>query len=109
MAGGKSPGRRKKNKPAPGDTRMEKQAIKQAITNRVASAYSAWTIGLTHDPDKRKEEHQADGKATTCWQQWVADSLSDAQDIESLFIQKSVKGGTGGDLSTRKTIYVYIF
>lgn len=93
---------------------MDVKSITQAIINRVESVktvdYSAWTIGLTHDPAERKQQHEADGKTTTYWEQWVADSLSDAQGLESYFINtKGMKGGTGGDLSARKTVYVYIF
>ncbi len=93
---------------------MDKRTIQQAITNRVETSkvanYSLWTIGLTHDPDERKEQHEADGKVTQYWQHWIADSLSDAQNIESFFInQKGMKGGTGGDLNARKIVYVYIF
>ena len=43
------------------------------------------------------------------WRNWTADSLSDAQDIESYFIDKGMKGGTGGDLSSYRAVYVYIF
>ncbi len=94
--------------------KMDKKSITQAIINRVESSktvdYSAWTIGLTHDPVNRKQQHESEGKSTKYWEQWVADSLSDAQDIESYFINtKGMKGGTGGDLSARKTVYVYIF
>jgi len=93
---------------------MDTKSIKRAIIDRVESAktvdYSAWTIGLTHDPAERKQQHQADGKSTKYWKQWATDSLSDAQDMESYFINtKDMKGGTGGDLSARKKIYVYIF
>ncbi len=93
---------------------MDKKSIKQAIIDRVESSttvdYSVWTIGLTHDPAERKQQHKADGKSTKYWKQWIADSLSDAQDIESYFINtKGMNGGTGGDLSTRKTVSVYIF
>ncbi len=93
---------------------MDKKSIKQAIIDRVELSetvdYSAWTIGLTHDPADRKKQHAADGKSTKYWEQWVADTLSDAQDIESYFINtKGMKGGTGGDLRARKTVYVYIF
>ena len=93
---------------------MDKKSITQAIIARVESSktadYSAWTIGLTHDPTERKQQHEADGKSTIYWKQWVADSLYDAQDIESYFINtKGMKGGTGGALSARKTVYVYIF
>ncbi|MGB9071147.1 MAG: hypothetical protein WCC22_00620 [Terriglobales bacterium] len=34
----------------------------------------------------------------TYWKDWIAASLSDAQDIERHFINKGAKGGTGGDL-----------
>lgn len=93
---------------------MDKQSITQAIINRVESAktadYSAWTIGLTHNPTDRKQQHEEEEKATQHWKQWVAESLSDAQEIESFFInKKGMKGGTGGDLSLRDTVYVYIF
>jgi len=39
---------------------------------------------------------------------WKADSLSDAQDIEAYFIDRGMDGGTGGNLSATKTVYVYI-
>ena len=82
---------------------MNRQLITQAITDRVESAkpadYSLWTIGLTHFPDDRKKQRQ-----------WIADSFSDAQAIESFFInQKGMKGGTAGDFDNQKTVYIYIF
>lgn len=93
---------------------MDKQAIEQAIRDRVQAGrppdYSAWAIGLTHDPDERKQWYETKGKSTKYWKQWIADSLFDAQGIESFFInQKNMHGGNGGDLSVRKTVYVYIF
>ncbi len=93
---------------------MDKKSITQAIIKRVELSktvdYSAWTIGFTQDPVNRKQQHESEGKTTKYWEQWIADSLSDAQDSESYFINtKSMKGGTGGDLSARKTVYVYIF
>jgi len=82
---------------------MNRQSITQAITDRVESAkpadYSLWTIGLTQFPNERKKQRE-----------WIADSFSDAQDIESFFInQKGMKRGTPEDLNARKTVYVYIF
>lgn len=69
-----------------------------------------WRIGLTHDLDERKAYWKNTEKETvTYWSDWIADSLSDAQDIEAYFIDKGMKGGTGGDLSSRKTVYVYVF
>jgi hypothetical protein len=82
---------------------MNRQSITQAITDRVESAkpadYSLWTIGLTYFPNERKKQRQ-----------WIADSFSDAQGIESFFItKKGMKGGTIEDFSDHKTVYVYIF
>jgi hypothetical protein len=81
---------------------MNRQSIIQAITDRVGSAkqadYSLWTIGLTYFPDERKKQRQ-----------WIADTFSDAQGIESFFInEKGMKGGTTEGLNDHKTIYVYI-
>ena len=92
---------------------MNKQSITQAIINRVESSktvnYTSWRIGLTHTPSERKEEHENEGRPITHWQQWQADSLADAQAIESYFInEKKMQGGTGGDLSSSQTVYVYI-
>jgi hypothetical protein len=82
---------------------MNRQSIIQAITDRVESAkladYSLWTIGLTHFPSDRKKQRQ-----------WIADSFSEAQGIESFFInQKGMKGGTTEDFSDHTIVYVYTF
>jgi len=93
---------------------MKKKDIISAIVNRVESSrtveYSTWRIGLTHDPDERKQEQQNKGRNIDFWQQWRADSLSDAEQVESYFIsEKGMEGGTGGELDARKAVYVYIF
>ena len=67
---------------------MNRQLITQAITDRVESAksadYSLWTIGLTYFPNERKKHLE-----------WIADSFSDAQAVESFFInKKGMKAGT---------------
>jgi len=83
-----------------------KASIVAAIESKISTTkYSIWRIGLTNDPKQRKE----DWENPKYWSQWAADSLSDAQDIESDFINKGMKGGTGGDLSSRYTTYVYVF
>ena len=82
---------------------MNRQSITQAITDRVESAkpadYSLWTIGVTYFPNERKKPRQ-----------WIADSFSDAQGIESFFInERGMKRGITEDINDHKTIYVYIF
>jgi len=88
-----------------------KASIISAINAKVGSTeYKIWRIGLTHDLAERKKYWKETEKQNTdWWSQWEADSLSDAQGIEAHFIDKGMKGGTGGDLSTRTTTYVYVF
>jgi hypothetical protein len=93
---------------------MDKQSIANAILERIEISntvdYEAWRIGLTDDPHKRAEEHKSDGEDISFWQQWQAKSLPDAQEIESYFVNsKRMKGRTGGNLSPRGAVYVYIF
>ncbi len=88
---------------------MDKYSIMKAIRDRVEStktpSYSAWRIGLTHDPDDRT----AEWGDREYWLEWEADSLMDAQDIESHFINLDMKGGTGGNLTDGRRVWVYIF
>jgi hypothetical protein len=89
-----------------------KATIKAEIEKRVGTtSYSAWRIGLTHDLGERKSNWKdKEKKDVSCWSSWQADSLPEAHDIESYFINtKKMQGGTGGDLSSYRTVYVYIF
>ncbi len=88
-----------------------KASIIAAIQSKVGSTqYGIWRIGVTHDLAERKRYWGDTQKQDiTHWSDWTADSLSDAQDIESHFINKGMRGGTGGDLSAYKTVYIYIF
>ena len=90
-------------------------ATKDSITTAIESAlgktaYHNWRIGLTHDSDERKKYwKETEKQSVNRWSQWQANSLSDAQDIESHFIKRGMKGSTGGELSATKAIYVYVF
>jgi hypothetical protein len=90
---------------------MLKYSIVDAIEKKCkTTGYTPWRIGLTHDIDDRKaywQNHEND--KLILWEDWKANSLSDAQDIESHFINKGMKGGTGGDLSAYKDVFIYVF
>ena len=88
-----------------------KSNIMSAINTKVGNTkFSIWRIGLTHDLAERKKYWKDTEKLTVdYWSNWTADSLADAQDIEAHFIGEGMKGGTGGDLSARSTVYVYVF
>lgn len=88
-----------------------KSAIIAAIQLKVgATRLDVWRVGLTHDLTERKSYWgNTENQSIAFWSNWTADSLSDAQAIEATFIEKGMKGGTGGNLSANKTVYVYVF
>ena len=84
---------------------MNYQIIVYAIEAHVkhtGTKYSAWTIGVTDNPEERRREH---GNPTT-WKQWNADTEQTARKVESHFHSQGMKGGTGG---LGNADYVYIF
>ena len=85
------------------------QVIKDAIERKRGSlSYGSWTIGITNDPKRRREEHNAEGKNTSAWSHWEADSESIARNVEQYFLNKGMKGGAGGGSSPTPR-WVYIF
>jgi len=86
---------------------MQESEIRLAIEQKVGSTdYKIWTIGITDDPERRKTEHDAKGESTTYWKDWKADTETIARNVETLFLSRGMKGGTGGgDHPT----YVYVF
>ena len=51
---------------------MDESEIKDAIGTK--KDCTIWTIGITDDPDRRKSEHENDGKSVKYWKHWKADS-----------------------------------
>jgi hypothetical protein len=82
---------------------MREAEIIQAIGDRT---YNLWYIGITDDPERRKAEHDAAGDNTKHWKCWKADTEAIARNVEKYFIDKGMKGGTGGG---EHPTYVYIF
>lgn len=80
---------------------MTESAIKAAI-EKIVTTYSAWTIGVTDNPDRRRGQHDN----PKYWHQWDADTETIARDVEKYFLNKGMKGDIGGGGSAD---YVYIF
>ena len=86
---------------------MNKPEIISAIKNRTSGTkYSIWTIGVTDDPTNRKSQHSNDGENVRYWTQWKADSESVGREVEKYFLDKGMKGDTGGGGNAG---YVYMF
>jgi len=80
---------------------MNESEIIEAIKKNV-TFYSAWTIGITDDPDRRRIEHGNPAH----WYHWRADTETIARNVEKYFLDKGMKGATGGGEHPN---YVYIF
>ena len=75
--------------------------IKAAIEEKVTH-YSAWTIGVTDDLIRRRNEHNN----PSTWFQWDADTEQADRNVETYFLDKGMKGAPGGG---GRADYVYIF
>ena len=80
---------------------MNKNEIIQTI-ERIINDNKVWTVGITDDPDLRKDEY---GNPKH-WYQWRADCKEISRKVEEYFIYKSMKGVLGGGKNPN---YVYVF
>ena len=71
-----------------------------------SSRYNQWTIGVTDDPETRKNQHESDGEDVSYWTQWEADTENIARRVEKYFLDLRMKGGAGGG---GDATFVYIF
>lgn len=85
---------------------MTEQEIMSAIEDHIGRRCSSWTIGVTDQPNERKQEHERDRKNVSCWHQWDASTELVARRIERYFVDKGCKGAGGG---LGNANYVYIF
>jgi hypothetical protein len=75
--------------------------ITSSIESKV-NYYGAWTIGITDDTERRKQEHGN----PTIWYDWDARTETITRKIEKYFLDKGMKGSSGGGINPT---YVYIF
>ena len=86
---------------------MSESDLKAAIERKKGTtSYDIWTIGITNDPERRKNEHKNEGRIVSYWSHWKANSETIARNVEKYFIDKGMKGGGGGGENPR---YVYVF
>lgn len=83
---------------------MKRSDIIDEIGDR--KEYHIWTIGITNDESRRKQEHIDDEDNVKYWKSWDVDSSDDAHYIEKYFLDKGMKGGSGG---TDNPNCIYIF
>lgn len=81
---------------------MASEAVIKAAIERLVSKYYLWTIGVTDNPSRRRQQH---GNPKT-WYQWDADTEQVARNVEAYFVKKGMKGDVGGG---GRADYVYIF
>lgn len=64
--------------------------------------YDFWYIGITKRPHIRKQQHKHPLK----WRFWKLENSITAREIEKHFLDKGMKGNSGGGTDT---IYIYVF
>ncbi len=84
--------------------------IAQEIITRVEAPkfvdFSAWHIGITQTPQARKV-HLNNPRY---WKIWIADSLADAQAVESYFVHtKKMRTEKGEEVSPGLDTFVYLY
>jgi hypothetical protein len=77
-------------------------SIRRAIVRIAGGDYRRWTIGVTDEPGRRRLQH---GNPRT-WYYWNANTENVARRIEAYFINRGMKGATGGRGYAN---YIYIF
>ena len=86
---------------------MQESEIIEAIRQKIGSTdCNIWTIGITNNLVRRKAEHDGQGKNTKHWTDWKADTETIARNVEKQFLDKRMKGGTGGG---EHPTFVYVF
>ena len=81
---------------------MASESVIKAAIEAIVTRYSIWTIGVTDDPNRCKGEY---GNPSS-WHHWDADSEQIARDVEAYYLDKGMKGDTGGG---GRADYVYIW
>jgi len=84
------------------------ERIISGIQDTVHGDYGNWRIGIANEPSDRRMQY-AKTKDVSCWRQWAADSLADAQAIEQYFVDKKMMRALGSGASDSHTAFVYIF
>ena len=88
---------------------MNAQEIADEIVKLVkhsGSSYEKWTVGVTDNPTQRRNQHKQDGEDMSWWHAWNADSERTARNVEMHFLDKGMRGGTGG---RGNADHVYVF
>ena len=85
------------------------KGIAIAIAELVRSSgypYKAWTIGVTNNPHRRRNEHWAIGRRVWWWHHWAADDEQIARAVERHFRQMGMKADLG---AYGRAGYVYVY
>ena len=82
---------------------MTYDAIVDAITAKVRrisinstpmeERYQYWYVGITHDVNKRKAEHEGEGEKTSGWESWTAVDMDTALRVEKHFMDLGMRPG----------------
>ena len=76
------------------------------LVKRRGGPYKKWTVGVTDNPAQRRRNHEQDDEGVSWWHTWNASSEQAARNVEKHFLNKGMRGDTGG---RGNADYVYVF
>jgi hypothetical protein len=86
---------------------MNYRELIAAVNKRVGpTPFNLWTIGMTDDSDKRRQQLIDERTDCSCWRDWEADSEKVATSILEHFQNKGMKSEVNG---TKKSKYIYSY
>lgn len=77
-------------------------------SRRPASPRSDWYVGIASDPQKRLFDDHAVSEKNGRWIYIEADSISEARDAESMFLELGYDGARGGGNDDTLFVYAYL-
>jgi predicted GIY-YIG superfamily endonuclease len=95
---------------------MNKTSIKSEITKYITKSMgsktprlNSWYVGITNDTNRRKYEHRINVLGLKYWRTFDAETMENANEIESHFSQKGTMNRPSKNGANRYSRFVYVF
>tara|TARA_R110002049_G_C8951256_1_gene545910 strand:- start:41 stop:403 length:363 start_codon:yes stop_codon:yes gene_type:complete len=95
---------------------MNKTSIKSEITKYIGKSMgskeprlNSWYVGITNDTNRRKAEHRINVLGLKYWRTFDAETMENANEIESYFSKKGTINRPSKNGANRFSKFVYVF
>lgn len=95
---------------------MKKTAIKSKITKHIRKSMGSsnprmntWYVGITNNTKRRRAEHKVGELGLRFWKTFDAETMENANDIESYFSEKGTINRPSKNGANKSSKFVYVF